>query len=381
MTGSPGAPQLGGVLSALDTLGTATGSDWTGRPVSGNDFVTRYPEDLRLLADLGVSVVRLTIDWARLQPAPGRLDDDWREWYESVFASAARCGISVWASLFETTSPAWFDDEGSFADERAAGRSWPRWVESAAEHFGDRVGGWFPIVDPVSLAGRWQHDPRRFETALVNVATAWRDAWRILHGGPPVSTALAVRMTRAVDQTVPAAEAARLEDQLRWRMWMRALRDGTLRLPGGSIRSIPDLAASLDRLGLVISLDLPESSLSDAALQRWHERLGTILRRAAEEGPDRPMCVGSLRIDWPHLDERRLVVETSTDAVRHAIDDGVRLESVFVEPAIGTQHRSASALVDRDRNPTAELAAWSALSRSASSRPDDAPSVPETGHA
>ena len=362
---------LGGVLTAVDALGTVSTSDWTGRPAPGNDIVARHPEDLRLLADLGVTALRLPLDWARLQPAPGRIDDDWREWYEGFLNHADRCGIGVWATLFETTSPAWFDDEGSFGDARTAGRDWPRWVESAAELFGDRVAGWFPLVDPVSLACRWRGDARRFDTALVNVATAWRDAWRILRGGPPVATALAVHLPRPADQTVQASQAARLEDHLRWTMWLRSLRDGVVRLPGGATRSVPDLAASLDHLGIGVRLDLPEPALSDEALRRWHERLGTIVRRAAEDGPGRPLSIASLSVTWPHSDERRLLVETTVDSLLQASADGVELVSVHVEPAIDAPERREAALVDRDRNPTLECAVWRLLTRSGSPEPND----------
>lgn len=366
MTDPPVPVTLGGVLTTLDALGPASSSDWSGRPVAGNDIVTRYPEDLQLLADLGVSAVRLPLDWARLQPIPGRIDDDWREWYESFLTHASRCGISVWATLFETTVPKWFDDEGSFADERAAGRAWPRWVETAAELFGDGVAGWFPLVDPVGLACRWQGDPRRFESALMNVATAWRDAWRILRGGPPVATALAVHLPRPADQTVRAAQAARLEDHLRWTMWLRSFRDGVVRLPGGATRAVPDLGASLDWLGLVISLDLPEQSLSDEALRRWYERLGTMVRRAAEEGPDRPLCLAGLDVQWSHADERRLIVETTVDSLQQALTDGVPITSVFVDPAIDATDRRHAALVDRDRNPAHDCTVWRTLTRHAS---------------
>ena len=76
--------RLGGVISAIDAFGPAPRSDWRGKQVEANDFHHRYPEDLALLAELGVTVVRLGFDWARLQPAPGAIDDDWREWYEHV---------------------------------------------------------------------------------------------------------------------------------------------------------------------------------------------------------------------------------------------------------------------------------------------------------
>src|SRR6266545_366075 len=122
--------RLGAVLTTAATLGHP--------PAFGNGFHTRAAEDLRLLADLGLGEVRVGVDWARLQPEPGRLDDD------------RAAGLAMWATLWEGPVPGWFADEGGFADDRAAGRWWPRWVETAADAFGDRVDGWFPMDDPVS---------------------------------------------------------------------------------------------------------------------------------------------------------------------------------------------------------------------------------------
>jgi len=359
-------PDIGAVLSTLDTLGPSINSNWTSGPAAGNGFETRHAEDLALFAQTGVRTVRLGLDWARLQPTPGRVDDDWREWYQGVLLHARRSGVAVWLALHEQTVPAWFDDEGSFADARAAGLLWPRWVETAAELFGDLVAGWFPIIDPVSAAARWTSDPRRHEDALINVATAWRDSWRILRGGPPVAASLAVRMVRPVDHTVPAQQAARLEDHLRWKLWLRALRDGVLRLPNGDERRIADLGSSLDILGLSTSLDVPERVTSDESLRRWEEQFGTILRRGAEEGPDRPITVSGIEVRWPNADERLLFVESTVRSLEAAVRDGVDVRTVLVDPAIagpaGQPIAQAASLLDRDRNTTREWSAWCALS-------------------
>jgi beta-glucosidase len=324
------------------------------------DVATRSGEDLQLLADLGVTDLRLGFDWARLQPAPGRVDDDWREWYEGFITTARHAGIGVWATLHETTVPAWFDDEGSFADAKATGTSWPRWVELAAELFGDTVAGWCPIHDPVGAAARWTADPPKHQDAVVNLAVAWRDAWRILRGGPPVATSLTVHMIRPVDRTVPAAAAARLEDHLRWRLWLRALRDGVVRLPNGIEKTVPDLGGALDVLGLSTTLDHPEARVSDDSLQAWQERLGTVLRRAAEEGPGRPIALTGLAVAWGQADERRLLVDMAVEALVSARQDGVDLTTVLVDPAIGTRD-GEGALVSRDRDRTRDTDGWLAL--------------------
>ena len=351
---------LGGVFSTHDTLGPSPQSSWTGPPTPGNDFFTRYVEDLELLAQSGIRAIRLGLDWARLQSAPGRVDDDWREWYHGVLLVSQRLGIDVWLALHESTVPAWFDDEGSFGDRRTATLAWPRWVETAAELFGDLAAGWFPLVDPVTAAARWSDDPRRHEEALINLAVAWRDAWRILRGGPPVATALGLFNTRPVGHGVPAEKRARFEEYLRWRLWLRALRDGVLRLPNGSERQIADLDGSLDHLGIVTTLDHPELTISDESLRRWEERLGTVLRRAGEEGPDRPIDLCALRVDWQHESERQLLVETGVNAIESALRDGVQVRSVFVDPTVRMRATSA-ALTDRDRQPTGELPAWRRL--------------------
>jgi len=372
------APRLGGVLTALDTLGSAPRSNWAGPPSVGNDFHSRFDEDLALLAHLGIRSVRLGIDWARLQPVPGGVDDDWREWYGSVLLAAERHGVDVWAALHEHTVPAWFDDEGSFADGKASGLAWPRWVETAAELFGDHVAGWFPMVDPTGVAARWTVDSRKQESALINLAVAWRDAWRILRGGPPVATALGVRMIRPADQTVPALEASRFEDHVRWKLWLRGLRDGVVRLPNGNERVIADLGGAIDVLGLVTSLDVPEGVITDDTRRRWEERLGTVLRRAAEEGPDRPLALAGLSVRWGNDEECRLFVESTVQALRDSSRDGIPLQSVFIDPAIGpAAHPSGgpdhgpraphvASLVDRDRNATGNSAAWSVLTPPAS---------------
>lgn len=358
--------RLGGVISALDAFGPAPRSDWRGPRPEGNDFHHRFPEDLSLLGELGVTVARLGFDWARLQPAPGTIDDDWREWYEHVLEAADRAGIGVWATLHESTVPAWFDDEGSFADSRTAGRWWPRWVETCADLFGDRVAGWFPIHDPIGAAARWAGDPRKHEAALVSMAVAWRDAWRILRGGPPVATSLVVQTMRAADRTVPAAQAARWEDHLRWRLWMRALRDGVLHLPNGAEHVIADLGSSLDLVGVATALDLPEARVCDESLEAWAERLGSLVRRAAEDGPDRPLVISGLEIAWAQPEECRLLVEATVHALDDARDDGVPLETVHVMPAIASDRveaRPSAALVDRDRNVTVFTPTWQALTK------------------
>lgn len=351
--------RVGAVLPVPATLGVP--------PTPGNGFETRAAEDLRLLAELGLTDVRIGLDWGRVQPAPGQVDDDWREWYEGAIDAGRAAGLAMWVTLWEGPIPGWFDDEGGFADDAAAGRWWPRWVETAAELVGDRIDGWFPMDDPVSRVAGLADDPLRHRRALTNTVVGWRDAWRILRGGPPVATSLGVRIVRPADQTVPAQQAARTEEHLRWRLWFDALRDGEITLPGLSSRAVQDLAGSLDLLGIALQRDVapeaPGADLDDV-MPAWEERVGTMVRRAAEDGPARPLGVSSLRLRWADDDGRRLLIEAVGSALRGAIEDGVDVDAAYYEPAIDPTTERADerdGLVDRNRDPKPSSAAWIGL--------------------
>ena len=70
--------------SSLSAEGAAPAADWSrwerdGRvPISGDGagFASDYDDDLHLAAALGFLDVRITVEWARLEPSPGKVDTD-----------------------------------------------------------------------------------------------------------------------------------------------------------------------------------------------------------------------------------------------------------------------------------------------------------------
>ena len=172
-------------------------------PASGIDR-SRAHEDLALLAASGATTVRVGVDWSWMQPTAGARDGDAVEFYLGLATAARELGIVLQLALLEREVPNWFDNEGGFGDPKWAGHWCPRWVEACAESFGDSIGGWVPIDNPLGVANRlYPKDPRRHGDVLSTVVDAWRDAWRVLRGGPPVTTAFALEIVRPADQTIP----------------------------------------------------------------------------------------------------------------------------------------------------------------------------------
>ena len=128
--------------SSTQCEGAAPASDWWAwerdghAPISGdgNGFATRYAEDFARYAELGLTHHRLSIEWARIEPEPGRRDDGAVAHYREVLAAARDAGVSPWVCLHHFTLPAWFADSRRLprraqphrAPGPATSTSWPR---------------------------------------------------------------------------------------------------------------------------------------------------------------------------------------------------------------------------------------------------------------
>jgi beta-glucosidase len=153
-------PWWGTAAAATQCEGAAPRADWAGweaegrAPASsdGNGFRTRYADDLALLAEHGVTHHRITVEWARLEPSPGRWDDDEVAHLRRVLAAAAEVGTEVWACLLHGSAPGWFtDDQHGWLDDKAV-LVWARHVDRVAAAIGDLVAGWVPIHEPELVA-------------------------------------------------------------------------------------------------------------------------------------------------------------------------------------------------------------------------------------
>jgi beta-glucosidase len=290
----------GTALTTAATLGHADTADLG--PTAGNGFRTRWPDDLAALQDLGVSDVRISLDWARLQPKPGVLDADWVERFTQILQAADAIGMRPWACLHEVAVPRWFDNDGGFADAETFTRWWPRWVERAADRFGDLVGGWVPFAGVPAGA------PEQ----------PWTDTWGILAGGPPV--------VAAVD-----------------------LRDRAT--------TVGSFAGRTDLLGAVLTGDWArDEQVSAAELARHADRWGGELREAAG-AIDAPLVVSGFSAGHDDADTAGEIVAAFGAVVDEAVADGVPIEVVFVEPGIAGPDSTAG-LLDADRAPTPTSSAF-----------------------
>ena len=306
----------GASLTTATTLGFSDAADLG--PTDGNGFHTRWPDDLATLSELGLTALRIPLDWARLQPKPGEIDGNWAEWFEHVLTAVDSIGLQAWVTLHETGIPRWFDNEGGMDDADTFTKWWPRWVERAADRFGDRVHGWIPFASmPAIMPTR----PWPMQT--------WIDTWGILGGaGAPVVASLDAR---------PASL--------------------------GTFQYVERYLGLTDRLGVDLAGlvgDLRDAATADGGstdqfAERGAEAIGRAVREVAERAGSTPLTITA--VPTGVASDAAALVEVAVAALDEALADGLPIDVAFIEPAIGLPDGDAG-LLDPDRAPTAVTAAY-----------------------
>ena len=103
------------------------------------DHFHRYPDDLRMLRELGFGAYRFSIEWARIEPEEGRFSVAALDHYRRMLASCHEQGLSPCVTFHHFTSPLWFTADGGWEDPRNVDR-FLRFCERAVDHLGDLIG-------------------------------------------------------------------------------------------------------------------------------------------------------------------------------------------------------------------------------------------------
>jgi len=323
---SPTADFLVGVsASSVSTEGVAPAADWVEwehngqAPTSGDGsgLASDYRDDLQQFVQLGCNAWRLTIEWARIEPAPGRINHEAIDRYLDILNEARTCGLASWLTFQSTSLPGWYlDDEGGHRDQTARQRFWLPHVDRVAETFDALADGFVPVDDPIGWAVRGyglgsrppgRSDPKVMREAAEGAILAVHDSLGLLATGrQPVMTtwraepihALAESDHRVLTETKTATQ--RWDDL--WWGWLRGHADGVIGLPGRATIQVPRFVSDVDYVGLVHDHPMginhqgeirpwPETARRSAGLAPEPEELAQAIYRTREALPDHRLIV------------------------------------------------------------------------------------------
>ena len=349
----------GAGASSVAAEGVAPSADWSAwerdgrapRSGDGAGFARDFRDDLAQLRRLGLNSLRLTVEWARVEPAAGRVDNDALDRYLDIVDAAAAEGLGVWITLHHTSLPGWYvDDEGGHADEVARHRWWARQVDRMAEAFDGKAAGWCPIEDPIGWAVRGYGlgtrppghcSPEATASAAEGAMLALHEACRLLESGPqPVMAVFGAPTLQPSPLGREYADAAAIKarrwDDLLWGTWTRALREGTVEVPGRVPVTAPFFEKGPELVGL--SHDHPVGVTEAGSLVSWPAsarrsaagfapepaELGEAVYRAIDAVPGRGVAVAAHGVPTDDDDWRDTLLEASMSTVASARGAGLR---------------------------------------------------------
>ncbi|MCX8073327.1 MAG: glycoside hydrolase family 1 protein [Candidatus Binatia bacterium] len=274
------------------------------------DHYHRFREDFQLLRELGHPAHRLSLEWSRIEPAPGEIDRGALEHYRRVLGTLRDYNIEPWVTIHHFTSPLWFIARGGFTEERNLD-ALVRHTELLAREYGDLVSHWCTINEPnvvAEMGYRFGYFPPRLLDAdlaaqvLTNFFRAHARMAEVLHAH--ARSKVEIGITLAVQAHEPLrleseadrALAARRDAETNGVMF-EALRTGVFAYPGREPVAIPGLREASTFVGVQyysrVRYDgesqgpaMPDFNriLSHMGWEVYPEGFGPLLERAAATG-------------------------------------------------------------------------------------------------
>jgi beta-glucosidase len=304
---------------------------WEHDPTSGTvevsgdtvDHYHRYPEDIALLAELGFTTYRFSLEWSRIEPERGEFSSAALDHYRRVCATCRENGITPIVTFHHFTTPRWVAHEGGWEEPDTADR-FVRYVEKATAAVGDLMGWACTFNEPNIvatmgyLAGVFppgRRDPllrRAVNDIFIDAHHKSVEAVRSGPGDAPVGLTLAMTDYQAVDGGEERRdrirrnmedvylEAARQDDFIGVQTYSRA-------------RVGPDGAMG------------PEDGVEQTQMgyEFWPESLEATIRRAWEVTDGVPIMVTENGIGTDDDTRRIAYISRALGGVRNCLDDGI----------------------------------------------------------
>lgn len=165
----------------------------SGRAVDG---LHRYAEDFDLAKGMGLNAFRMSVEWARIEPSPGKYDQASINHYSRVIDAARARGLEPIVTLHHFTYPAWLDTYKQATggnpgwEDVYTAVSFTRYARLMARTFGSRVKYYVTLNEPnmqamlgylVGLVAPGTRSPASFNLVMDNFAKAHAMAYDVIH--------------------------------------------------------------------------------------------------------------------------------------------------------------------------------------------------------
>ena len=221
----------------------------------------RWREDFDRAAAAHQNAHRLSLDWARIQPAPDRWDEEALDRYRLMLRGLTERGLTPLVTLHHFNNPLWLEERGGWENPEAPAL-FAAFARRAAAALKGYVSIWVTINEPNVFVyygyvlGAWPPGKRSLDAALraaANLVRGHAAAYRAIHAEQPeaqVGAAHNIRGMRPESAWNPLDRGgAAVIDHLFNSMIPQAMASGTLNAVVRRTR-IPEAARTQDFIGL-----------------------------------------------------------------------------------------------------------------------------------
>lgn len=112
------------------------------------DQYHRYPEDIAIMKELGLTGYRYSISWPRVFPdGKGAVNQKGIDYYSRLTDALLEAGITPFPTLYHWDLPQALQDEGGWANRDIIGH-FARYAETMTNALGDRIDNWMIFNEP-----------------------------------------------------------------------------------------------------------------------------------------------------------------------------------------------------------------------------------------
>lgn len=181
----------GAATSSYQVEGGIEHCNWSADFPAGKacDYWNRYEEYFDIAQELNQNIHRLSLEWSRIEPAPGQFDREALAHYKKMLESLHARGIKTMVTLWHSTNPEWLTPMGGWTSFKTP-EYFRRYAAFAVKELDPYVDFWVTINEPgisVSMAyimgafpPRRKKDLLGCAAAMFNFAQAHKKAYRVI---------------------------------------------------------------------------------------------------------------------------------------------------------------------------------------------------------
>lgn len=140
-------------------------------PANANQHYEKWKEDADLLKQMGITIYRMGLEWARIEPEENKYDLTVIEHYRQELKYLKELGIEPLLTIHHFTNPMWFEEKGGFSKSENA-KHYLKLVKLVVRSFGDLVSEYITINEPNVYAvnswfyGMWPPGEKSFKKTM-----------------------------------------------------------------------------------------------------------------------------------------------------------------------------------------------------------------------